>query len=450
MASEQSVVPAVKSDSFIDRFGRRNVILITSIVVVLAVIATLTSQVVSWNEADERLVHQSAFTGNLTVINQAGPYLKAFGTTSAYKKVISINFTGDAGATASAIVPLIPIRFLDTTTGGARGVSRFRLPGNVPAAESGSLRGLLKIHEEFGSQETLISNLLMRATTENVKASARMMSVEQHYSGGNGQLSQDFADQLTNGIFVTEQIISTGEREKSDDLSNLSNLSKQQRVTINIKKDDEGNALRNAPILGAYGITVVDASIIDIDYENKVNARLEAQKQAAADEALARQNLKKAEQQARTEVALGEQAIAKQRAESEKLKIKEQIDAERIKANAIISAQQRVAVKAEFAKEQEEILKQQRLEALGMDVLAEARLRAKSAALDPKYVFDETLKAEVKIQTALFTSLGKSRLVPEIVIGGSEGAQSNGSEFMRLLAADAALSLKKRLEKEKK
>ena len=173
-------------------------------------------------------------------------------------------------------------------------MSRFRLPGNVPASESGALRGLLKIHEEFGSQETLISNLLMRATTENVKASARMMSVEQHYSGGNGQLSQDFSDQLTNGIFVTEQIISTGERDKTDDLSNLS---KQQRVTINIKKDSEGNALRNAPILGAYGITVVDASIIDIDYESKVNARLEAQKQAAADEALARQNLKKAEQQ---------------------------------------------------------------------------------------------------------------------------------------------------------
>lgn len=150
------------------------------------------------------------------------------------------------------------------------------------------------------------------------------------------------------------------------------------------------------------------------------------------------------------EVALGEQAIAKQRAESEKLKIKEQIDAERIKANAIISAQQRVAVKAELAKEQEEILKQQRLEALGMDVLAEARLRAKSAALDPKYVFDETLKAEVKIQTALFNSLGNSRLVPEIVIGAGQGEQNNGSEFMRLLAADAALSLKKRLEKEKK
>jgi len=417
----------------------------TAAITVLVIIATLISQIISWNEADERLVHQSAFTGDLTVISQAGPYLKAFGTTSAYKKVISINFTGDQNATASALVPLIPIRFLDTTTGGARGVSRFRLPGNVPNSDSGALRGLLKIHEEFGSQETLISNLLMRATTENVKASARMMSVEQHYSGGNGQLSQDFSDQLINGIFVTEQIIRTNGRDKAEELNNLS---KQQRVTIKIREDEAGNALRNAPILGAYGITVVDASIIDIDYESKVNSRLEAQKQAAADEALARQNLKKAEQQARTEVALGEQAIAKQRAESEKLKIKEQIDAERVKANAIISAQQRVAVKAESAKEQAEILKQQRLEAQGMDVLAEARQRAKSAALDPKYVFDETLKAEVKIQTALFTSLGNSRLVPEIVIGGGgSGEQNNGSEFMRLLAADAALNLKKRLEK---
>jgi len=81
------------------------------------VLATTASQLVSWNEADERLVHQSAFTGDLKVIEQAGPYLKAFGTSSPYKKVISINFTGDEGATASAIVPLIPIRFLDTTTG---------------------------------------------------------------------------------------------------------------------------------------------------------------------------------------------------------------------------------------------------------------------------------------------------------------------------------------------
>ena len=412
-------------------FGKKSIIILVSVIAIIVISLILLFQMISWNEADERLVHQSAFTGELTVISKPGPYFKAFGSVEPYKKVIAVDFSNNK---------IIPIRFLDTTTGDARGVARFRLPGFVPAKDGGILRGLLKIHEEFGSQDTLRSNLLIRTTTENVKASARMMSVEQHYSGGNGQLSQDFSDQLTNGIFVTEQIIETNIKTKGDDT-----LSKQQRVTIKIKKDAKGNKLRNSPMLLDYAITVVDASIIDIDYEPKVDARLEAQKQAAADEALARQNLKKAEQQARTEVALGEQAIAKQRAESEKLKIKEQIDAERVKANAIISAEQRVSVKAQLALEQAEILKQQRLEATGMDVLAAARKRAKSSALDPKYVFDESLKAEIQIQTALFTSLGKSRLVPEIVIGGSTGGQANGSEFMRLLAADAALNLKKRL-----
>lgn len=451
--------------------NKRGIIITASITVFVVVSLILVFQMIAWNEADERLVHQSAFTGNLTVISQAGPYMKAFGAVEPYKKVISVNFSGDPEAKASAKTDVIPIRFLDTTTGDARGVARFRLPGHVPADKSGTFRGLLKIHEEFGSQDTLISNLLVRSTTENVKASARMMSVEQHYSGGNGQLSQDFSDQLTNGIFVTEQIMDTDNvKRKGDD-----NLKEQQRVTIKIRVDSEGNKLRNSPMLASYAITVVDASIIDIDYEPKVDARLEAQKQAAADEALARQNLKKAEQQARTEVALGEQAIAKQRAESEKLKIKEQIDAERVKANAIIAAQQRVdvseqlklkeqidaermkanaiiaakqrvEVKEQLAKEQFQILKQQRLEAQGMDVLSKSRQRAKNSALDPKYVFDEQLKAEVQIQTALFNSLGKSRLVPEIVIGSSGKGNQNGSEFMRLLAAEAALSLKERLK----
>ena len=58
------------TDSFVTRVGRRNLILITAAMTILIVIATLISQMVAWNEADERLVHQSAFTGDLTVIHR--------------------------------------------------------------------------------------------------------------------------------------------------------------------------------------------------------------------------------------------------------------------------------------------------------------------------------------------------------------------------------------------
>jgi len=431
--------------SFDDESEKKKLRLITIIIssVVIAVIGLiLVFQMISWNEADERIVHQSAFNGDLTVIESAGPYMKAFGTTTIYKKVISVNFSGDAEVKASSIIPLIPIRFLDTTTGDARGVARFRLPGHVAAADTGILRGLLKIHEEFGSQETLVSNLLVRTVTENVKASARMMSVEQHYSGGNGQLSQNFSDQLQNGIYVTEQKIEQAAQKGEDD-----SLSQRQRVTIEIKKDPKTQELlRNDKMLSDYAIAVVDASIIDIDYETKVDARLEAQKQAAADEALSRQNLKKAEQAAKTEVAQGAQRIAKQRADSEVLKTKEMIDAERVKANAIIAAEQRVSVKAQLALEQTQILKQQKLEAQGMDVLAAARRRAKTSALDPKYVFDETLKAKVTMNRDLYSNMKSAQLVPLVVSGSGGKGGVNAISYLEVMANKAALDLARSLK----
>ena len=80
MSSNVQPDQQVTTNSFMARIGRRNLILISAFIIVLVVIATLISQMIAWNEADERLVHQSAFTGNLTVISQAGPYFKAFGT----------------------------------------------------------------------------------------------------------------------------------------------------------------------------------------------------------------------------------------------------------------------------------------------------------------------------------------------------------------------------------
>jgi hypothetical protein len=52
----------VTTDSLVTRVGRRNLILISATITVLVVIATLISQMIAWNEADERLVHQSAFS----------------------------------------------------------------------------------------------------------------------------------------------------------------------------------------------------------------------------------------------------------------------------------------------------------------------------------------------------------------------------------------------------
>jgi hypothetical protein len=305
---------------------------------------------------------------------------------------------------------------------------------------------LLKIHREFGDQDTLVSNVMVRATEETAKASARLMSVEEHYSGGNGQLSMDFRDQMINGIFVVDQQIDkAGSRAKTKD-----ELSDRQRVTIRKRKADDGKDMRTKSPLTDYGITVVDASIIDVVYEEKVLERLESQKKSAADEALARQNLKKAQQEAETAKALGLKTLEDQRAESLKDKEKARISAEQRKEVAVINASQEVELERQAKLKQIEILAKQRKIAEGLMVMAAARKKAAKNALDPKYVFDKEIEAQVKIMTTLYGSLGKAQLVPSIVIGGNgKGGSTNGVDFLTLLGADAAVNLQKKLTSNK-
>lgn len=200
-------------------------------ILVAAIIAGLFLffQTIDSNEADSSIVLQSV-TGKLSVITKPGPYLRFFGTSHHYKKVVAVNFTGSEGITATSVIPMIKVRFLDTSLGEAKGVARFRLPTTQ--------EHLINIHREFGSQGALISNLLERVVVEAAKASARTMSVEEHYSGGAGQMSLDFDDQLRNGIFVIDQVIEPLPRRSRQDTEDdeEETLRGRQRVLVVKKK----------------------------------------------------------------------------------------------------------------------------------------------------------------------------------------------------------------------
>ncbi len=394
-------------------------------------------QIVDSVPADRRVVLQTV-TGNLKIQGEPGPYIQFFGTPHEYSKVIAVNFTGKSNAQASSVIPRIKVRFLDTSLGEARGVARFRLPTDE--------KSLLKIQTEFGSQEAMISNLLERVVERTAKASARVMTVEAHYSGGQGQMTMDFRDQLDNGTYVIEQFTERVKPLKQSmkarkGLAAGDELKSRSRVSVRKKRDQKGNFIRNSNPLSAYNITVVSASIEDVDYEDRVDQRLAAQKQAAADEALARQNLKKAEQEALTARALGDKAIAEQKARSMKEKLKATIDADREKAVAEIQAKQRVEIARQKALEQGQELVRQKKEAEGLRVMALARKQAKENALDPKFVFETKLKTFQSIEIAKYQYMSKSQLVPTVVMGNSKGGGSNALDYLNLLGIKAAKDL---------
>lgn len=391
-------------------------------------------QTVDSNEADSSIVLQSV-TGNLRVITKPGPYLRFFGSVHQYKKVIAVNFTGSQGIVATSVIPKIKVRFLDTSLGEAKGVARFRMPLSDDH--------LIRIHREFGSQGALISNLLERVVVEAAKASARTMSVEEHYSGGAGQMSLDFDDQLRNGIFVIDQVIEplprTSKRDEDDDPETLR---RRQRVLVVKKKDKQGKFVRTKNNLGEYSISVISASIEEVDYEPRVNDRLMAQKKAAADEALARQNLKKAQQEAETAKALGEKIIAEARAVSEKEKIQAEIKAEKEASVAIINAKREVEVARQDKLKQAEILELQRKEAEGLEVMASARAKAAENALDPQLVFEKKLAAWREVEIAKYQHMSQAQLVPFVQMGqGQGGSGDNALSMLNLMGVRAAMDL---------
>ncbi|PID73800.1 MAG: hypothetical protein CSB33_01890 [Desulfobacterales bacterium] len=394
-------------------------------------------QMVDSNDADSSIVLQS-ITGNLSVIAEPGPYLRFFGKPHVYKKVIAVNFTGDRGVTASSKLDKIRVRFLDTSMGEAKGVARFRLPA--------SEKDLTSIHQEFGSQGSLISNLLNRMVIESAKASARTMSVEEHYSGGAGQMSLDFDDQIRNGIFVVEQVTEyvPESRPASGDID-PETLDRRQRVLVVKKKNPDGSFVRTKNSLAEYAISVISASIEEVDYEPRVDERLAAQKKAAADEALARQNLKKAQQEAKTAKALGEKEIAEARATAEKEKLQATIKAEKEKAVAVINARRELEVARQETLKQSEILELQKKEAEGLKVMASARAAAAENALDPQMVFQQKLNAWKEVEITKYRSMSQARLVPVVQMGNG-GAKTgdpkgNAMTLLELMGVKAAMDL---------
>lgn len=403
----------------------------------------LSFQMVDSNQSDESIVLQS-ITGKMTVVTEPGPYFRFFGNIHKYKKVIAVNFTGNREADAVSKLEKIRVRFLDTSMGEAIGVARFRLP-TTPEQ-------LIKIHREFGSQNALVSNMLERQVIEAVKASARTMSVEEHYTGGAGQLSLDFDDQLRNGIFIIDQHLDLQEvlKEETDEVVDKEELPKTAQRILQVRKrmNEEGNIMRTNNPLADYGISVISASIEDVDYEARVDERLAAQKKAAADEALARQNLKKAQQEAKTARALGEKAIAETRASSEEQKLKAEIEAEKIASVALINAQRELDVAKQRTLQQKAQLELQRLEAEGLSVLAEARKKAAEFSLDPKVVFESKIAAWKEVEIAKYQYMSRAQLVPNVMMGGDNGQkQDTALTMLEMMGVKAALDLGMQFEK---
>ena len=150
----------------------------------------LAKRAVLMTDAGVTYVVQNNLTGQLDVHTEPGIHyiVPFFSTVTDYKQVITSTFEADEAVIA---------RFADTYVGMIPVTFRFKLPADP--------EGVRKMHREFRSETNLVKSLLMRNASNVTVITATQYTGEEFFQGGLNQFKTQLADQLQNGIYLTER-----------------------------------------------------------------------------------------------------------------------------------------------------------------------------------------------------------------------------------------------------
>lgn len=379
----------------------------------------------SWNDAGNRTVVERT-TGEQIVQFAPGIfYAGFFSKQKEWPNQISVTYQEEKFQSEiednGIEVGKISIRFSDATTADVKGITQFILPSDE--------KEMVLIHNTHRTPQSLVTKRLAPYTKECLQSSAQLMSSEKHYGGGRAQMAQDFLDQLKEGVYL----LKTEEHVLYDSLEHEKKRVYQTEVQYDKKT---GAPKRKLSSIKEYGITVADAAITDVDYEDKVDQKLVKIIDAVTKSSISKQELMTAQQQTLTAKAKGEQALVEIEYQQKQDQTKQVVEAEtKVKVAEQDKLQQKIAYEGSI------------LEAKKIKELADAQAYARSRIMQADGALEMKLKAQVEVQKVWADAFSKytGAIVPQIQTGG--GPTTNGAlNFMDIMTAktakDFALDLK--------
>lgn len=392
--------------------------IIALVVGVILFILMLIANPLSWNDAGNRTVVEQA-GGKQFVEFRPGIFYSGFWSKETeWPNQISVTYMSpepnldlkDNGIE----VGMIQIMFNDGTTANVKGIAQFVLPSDE--------KDMILIHNTHRSPQSLVTKRLATFTKECLQSSAQSMSSDKHYGGGRAQMSQDFLDQLRNGVYIsqTEEKITYDSVEKE----------KKRMYITSIKRDKTGQAERKTSAIKEYQITVADASIVDTDYADVVDQKLGKIIEASTKSAISKQELMTAQQQTLTAKAKGEQAL---------VEIEYQQKQEQTKQ--VVEAQTKVKVAQQDLEQQKVQYTAATFEAKKRQTLADVAAYEKRTTIQADGALTQKLQAYIEVQKNWATAFGTytGNIVPTFQTGGQP---SNGAiNFMEVMGFKAAKDL---------
>lgn len=402
--------------------------IVIGILSILALIFFLIVNPFSWNDAGNRTVVERT-TGEQVVQFAPGIfYAGFFAKEKEWPNQISVTYQEEAADLAlednGIEVGQIMIRFSDATTANVKGITQFILPADE--------KEMILIHNTHRTPQSLVVKRLAPYTKECLQSSAQLMSSEKHYGGGRAQMAQDFMDQLKEGVYL----LRTEENIVFDSLESEKKRVYQTEIQIDKKTSLPTRKLSS---IKEYGITVADAAITDVDYEDKVDQKLVKIIDAVTKSSISKQELMTAQQQTLTAKAKGEQALVEIEYQQKQEQTKQVVEAEtKVKVAEQDKLQQKIAYEGAI------------LEAKKIKELADAQAYARSRIMQADGALEMKLNAQIEVQRAWADAFSKytGAIVPQFQTGGGgTGTNANGAlNFMDIITAktakDFALELK--------
>jgi hypothetical protein len=375
----------------------------TIIKIVIGVVALIVLSFfnpLSYNDAGERTVVEQ-FDGKQFVQYAPGVYYSGFfAKERSWPNQISVSYQADAPdldlKDGTIEIGKQTIRFGgDATSALISGIVQYILPMDE--------KEMIEMHNAHRTPQSLVQKRLAPYTKECLQSSAQLMSSEVHYSGGRAQMAQDFGDQLRNGVFLLKTI----DKVVYDSLEN------KRVYETNPVVNKNGEIKRKVSSIKEYGITVADAAITDVDYEERVDNMLAKKIDASTKASVAKQELLTAQQQQLTAKAKGEQKLVEIEYQQ-----KQEMEQQRIQAQAAD------------------------LEARKIKTLADAEAYAKQRVMQADGALDKKLDAYTTVQKYWADAFAKysGNMVPYYQSGGGSNGNA-GVNFMELMGAKAAKDL---------
>jgi len=387
-------------------------LIMTLVGLALAIIVFVAINPFSWNEAGNRTIVTTA-SGKQFVQYDAGMFYAGFFSKKVeFPNQISVSYKEDKAdydlEDNTIEIGKVSIRFNDATVASVTGIVQYVLPSGE--------KEMLDVYNTHKTPEALVKRRLAPYTQECLQSSSQLMSSEMHYSGGRAQMVQDYLDQLKNGAFLLKI-------SEANIFDSIEKTNKKVYATI-MQVDKNGTPKRKFSSIKEYEISVGDAQVTDVDYEEKVDQMLAKKIDAATKASISKQELMTAQQNQLTAEAKGKANL---------VTIEYQQKQEQTKQ--VVAAQTQVELAKQDLDRQAIMEKAALKEASKIKILADANAYEKQRDIQANGALEQKLEALVAINTVWANNFGKytGNIVPTWMSGGSGGTSNGFQDQMNLM-----------------